>query len=94
MAVGRWDHQGINRLHCSRSQAAAEQRALLNKDIFNVKKRERRKQRRRGWAASEYVLGLGRGVWPASLHGEHGRRNLVGSSEMGGRADAPQGVPL
>lgn len=94
MAVGHRDHQGINRLHCSRSQAAAEQRALLNKDIFKVKKRERKKQRRRGWAASEYVLGLRWGVWPASLHGERGRRDPVGSSEMGGRVDAPQGVPL
>ena len=66
---------------------------MWNKDIFKVKKRERKKQRRRGWAASEYVLGLGWGVWPASLHGERGRRDLVGSSEMGGRVDAPQGLP-
>lgn len=68
---GPREHQGINRLHRSRSQAAAEQRALLNKHIFKVKKRERRKQRR-GWVASECVTGLGWGVRPASLHGECG----------------------
>lgn len=37
MAVGLQTHQGINRLHRSRSQVAGEHRPLLNKDISKVK---------------------------------------------------------